>query len=70
MDVGAVKSDVIIEKPIHISMGGETVEYRCDNCDIAPQDQKRVWMPILEVCTQRRLCCAPSVCFRCTTSIL
>ena len=35
-----------------------------------PQDQKQVWMPILEVCTQRRLCCAPSVRFRHTTLIL
>ena len=54
----------------HQSGGGETVEYRCGNCDIAQQDQKWVWMPILEVCTQRRLCCAPSVHFQCTTSIL
>ena len=28
------------------------------------------WMPILEVCTQRRLCCAPSVHFLRTTTIL
>ena len=31
-----VKSEIIIEKPIHISLGGKTVEYRCGNCNITP----------------------------------
>ena len=40
MDVGAVKSEMIIEKPIHISLGGEMVEYRCGNCNIVPTRSK------------------------------
>ena len=33
-----VKSEIIIEKLIHISLGGkwEMVEYRCGNCNITP----------------------------------
>ena len=65
MDVGAVKTKEkpIVEKPIHVSFGGQTVEYRCGNCDIAPKSPKQGWTPTFEVCTQRRLCCAPSVHF-------
>ena len=42
MDVGAVKTEEkpIVEKPIHVSFGGQTVEYRCGNCDIAPKKSK------------------------------
>ena len=39
MDVGAIQKP-IIEKPIHISLEGKTVEYRCGNCDIAPTRSK------------------------------
>ena len=71
MDVGEVKKEgAIIEKPIHISFGGQTVEYRCGNCDIAPKKSKSGMDAHIEVCTQRRLCCAPSVHFLRTISIL
>ena len=42
MDVGAVKTEEkpIVEKPIHVSFGGQTVEYRCGNCDIANKKSK------------------------------
>ena len=41
MDVeGAKKEEAIMEKPIHVSFGGQTVEYRCGNCDIAPKKSK------------------------------
>ena len=29
MDVGVKKEEAIVEKPIHVSFGGQTVEYRC-----------------------------------------
>ena len=35
-----VKSEMIIEKPIHISLRERTVEYRCGNCDITPTRSK------------------------------
>ena len=61
MDVGAVKSDdVIIEKPIHISLGGgETVEYRCGNCDITPTRSKAgMDAHIRSVHTKKALLCS------------
>ena len=72
MDVGAIKTEVIekllIEKLIHISLGGgRMVEYRCGICDITPQGPNPTRMHILGVFTQRRLCCALSVHFPCTT---
>ena len=43
MDV-EVKAEMVekplVEKPIHISLGGKTVEYRCGNCDITPTRSK------------------------------
>ena len=35
-----IEDKPIIEKLIHISQGGQTVEYRCGNCDIAPKRAK------------------------------
>ena len=60
MDVGVVKSDVIIEKPIHISLGGgETVEYRCGNCDITPTRSKAgMDADIRSVHTKKALLCS------------
>ena len=40
MDVGVKKEEAIVEKPIHVSFGGQTVEYRCGNCDVAPKKSK------------------------------
>ena len=41
MDVGGVKKErAIVENPIQVSFGGQTVEYRCGNCDIAPKKSK------------------------------
>ena len=37
IDVGVKKEEAIVEKPIHVSFGGQTVEYLCGNCDIAPK---------------------------------
>ena len=58
MDVGAVKTEEkpIIEKPIHVSTGVVTVT-------LPLKSPKQGWTPTCEVCTQRRLCCAPSVHF-------
>ena len=59
MDVGAVKSDVIIEKPIHISLEGKTVEYRCGNCDITPTRSKAgMDAHIRSVHTKKALLCS------------
>ena len=56
MDVGAVKTK---EKPIHVSFRGQTVEYRCGNCDIAPKKSKagmdaHIW----SVHTKKALLCS------------
>ena len=40
MDVEVKKEEAIVEKPIHVSFSGQTVEYRCGNCDIAPKKSK------------------------------
>ena len=40
MDVAGFTKEAIVEKPIHVSFGGQTVEYRCGNCDIAPKKSK------------------------------
>ena len=41
MDVGGVKTEkTIVEKLIHVSFRGQTVEYRCGYCDIAPKKSK------------------------------
>ena len=73
MDI-EVKEEVVdkplVEKPIHISLGvGKWLNTDVVMATSPPQCPKQAWMPVLEVCTQRRLCCAPSVHFRCTTSI-
>ena len=65
------KEEAIVEKPIHFSFGGQTVEYRCGKTVTLPlKSLNQGWMPTFEVCTQRRLCCAPSVHFLHTISIL
>ena len=63
MDVGAVKSEVIqpiIEKPIHISLGGggKTVEYRCGNCNITPRSKVSMDAHIRSVHTKKALLCS------------
>ena len=59
MDVGVKKEEAIVEKPIHVSFGGQTVEYRCGNCDIAPKKSK--WgmdAHIRSVHTKKALLCS------------
>ena len=59
MDVGVKKEEAIVEKPIHISFGGQTVEYRCGNCDIAPKKSKSgMDAPIRSVHTKKALLCS------------
>ena len=60
MDVGGVKKEgAIVEKPIHISFRGQTVEYRCGNCDIAPQKSKSgMDAHIRSVHTKKALLCS------------
>ena len=59
IDVGGVKKEAIIEKPIHISFGGQTVEYRCGNCDIAPKKSKSgMDAHIRSVHTKKALLCS------------
>ena len=60
MDVGPVKKEeAIVEKPIHVSFGGQTVEYRCGNCDIAPKKSKSgMDAHIRSVHTKKALLCS------------
>ena len=60
MDVEAeVKAEKIVEKPIHVSFGGQTVEYRCGNCDIAPKGSKAgMDAHIRSVHTKKALLCS------------
>ena len=61
MDVGAVKTKEkpIVEKLIHVSFGGQTVEYRCGNCDIAPKKSKAgMDAHIRSVHTKKALLCS------------
>ena len=60
MDVEAeVKAEKIVEKPIHVSFGGQTVEYRCGNCDIAPKRSKAgMDAHIRSVHTKKALLCS------------
>ena len=60
MDVEAeVKAEKIVEKPIHVSFGGQTVEYRCGNCDIAPRRSKAgMDAHIRSVHTKKALLCS------------
>ena len=60
MDVGAVKTEKpIVEKPIHVSFGGQTVEYRCGNYDIAPKKSKAgMDAHIRSVHTKKALLCS------------
>ena len=60
MDVVAIKTEekLIIEKPIHISLGG-TVEYRCGNCNITPTRSKAgMDAHIRSVHTKKALLCS------------
>ena len=45
---------MFIEKPIHISLGGSTKQYRCGNCDIAPKRSKSG----MDACTKKALLCS------------
>ena len=59
MDVEAVKVEKIVEKPINVSFGGQTVEYRCGNCDIAPKRSKAgMDAHIRSVHTKKALLCS------------
>ena len=59
MDVGVRKEEAIVEKPIHVSFGGQTVEYRCGNCDIAPKKSKSgMDAHIQSVHTKKALLCS------------
>ena len=59
MDVGVKKEETIVEKLIHVSFGGQTVEYRCGNCDIAPKKSKSgMDAPIQSVHTKKALLCS------------
>ena len=56
---GVKKEEAIVEKPIHISFGGQTVEYRCGNCDIAPKKSKSgMDAHIRSVHTKKALLCS------------
>ena len=59
MDVGVKKEEAIVEKPIHVSFGGQTVEYRCGNCDIAPKkSESGMDAHIQSVHTKKALLCS------------
>ena len=65
MDLGADKTEEkpIVEKPIHVSFGGKQSNTGVLTVTLPLKSPKWGWTPTLEVCTQRRLCCAPSVHF-------
>ena len=61
MDLGADKTEEkpIVEKPIHVSFGGQTVKYQCGNCDIAPKKSKAgMDAHIRSVHTKKALLCS------------
>ena len=59
MDVGVKKEEAIVEKPIHVSFGGQTVEYRCGNCEFAPKKSKSgMDAHIRSVHTKKALLCS------------
>ena len=61
MDLGADKTEEkpIVEKPIYVSFGGQTVEYQCGNCDIAPEKSKAgMDAHIRSVHTKKALLCS------------
>ena len=59
MDVAEFKKEAMVEKPIHVSFGGQTVEYRCGNCDIAPKKSKSgMDAHIQSVHTKKALLCS------------
>ena len=64
MDVDVkVKAEMVdkplVEKPVHVSLGGQTVEYRCGNCDIAPKRSKSgMDAHIQSVHTKKALLCS------------
>ena len=70
MDVGVKKEEAIVEKPSTSVSRGQTVEYSVATVTLPLKSLNQGWMPTFEVCTQRRLCCAPSVCFLRTILIL
>ena len=46
--------------------GGKQLSTGVVTVTLPLKSPKQGWMPTFEVCTQRRLCCAPSVRFLCT----
>ena len=60
MDVAPLKQEeAIVEKPIHVSFGGQTIEYRCGNCDIPPKKSKSgMDAHIRSVHTKKALLCS------------
>ena len=71
MDVGGVKKEeAIVEKPIHVSFGGKQLNTGVATVTLPLKSLNQGSMPTFEVCTQRRLCCASSVHFLRTISIL
>ena len=71
MDVGVKKEEAIVEKPIHVSYGGgRQLNTGVATVTLPLKSLNQGWMPTFEVCTQRRLCCAPSVHFLRTILVL
>ena len=70
MDVGVKKEEDIVEKPIHVSFGGRQLNIGVATVTLPLKSLNQGWMPTFEVYTQRRLCCAPSLHFLRTISIL
>ena len=65
MDVVDIKTEdkPIIEKLIHISQGGKLLSTGVVIVTLPLKGQKWAWIPTSEMCTQTRLCCAPSMHF-------
>ena len=72
MDVAPVKRRnrrPSLKSPFMLVSGGKQLSTGVVTVTLPLKSQKQAWMPTFEVCTQRRLCCAPSVRFLRTTSI-
>ena len=71
MHVAGFKKEAMVEKPIHVSFGGgRQLNTGVATVTLPLKSLNQGWMPTFEVCTQRRLCCAPSLHFLHTISIL
>ena len=64
------RSGPLCKIPPTLVSGGKQLNTGVATVTLPLKSLNQGWMPTFEVCTQRRLCCAPSVHFLLTISIL